>query len=84
MGDVTKNSTSKIQFTLTAFDPTPTDGTTNLGRNYEISLDGKMARESTEKAVYATSLPKLVLDKKVTDLTKEKPIALDKNQIQLL
>ncbi|SOB44618.1 lectin-like domain-containing protein [Latilactobacillus sakei] len=80
MGDVTKNSTSKIQFTLTAFDPTPTDGTTNLGRNYEISLDGKMARESTEKAVYVTSLPKLVLDKKWTDPTKEKPIALDKNQ----
>lgn len=39
-----------------------------------------MARESTEKAVYVTSIPKLVLDKKWTDPTKEKPIALDKNQ----
>ncbi|XEO93900.1 L-type lectin-domain containing protein [Latilactobacillus sakei] len=80
MGDIAKNSTSKIQFTLTAFDPTPTDGTTNLGRNYKISLDGKMARDSTEKAIYVTSVPKITLDKKWTDPTKEKPIALDKNQ----
>lgn len=61
LGDIQIGKTATTTFTLTAMGPTPTDGTTNLGRYYDISLVGTTASQSTQTTVYVTSVPQLAL-----------------------
>lgn len=81
LGDIQIGKTATSTFTLTAMGPTPTDGTTNLGRHYDISLVGTTASQSTQTTAYVTSVPQLELG---TDWEaakdKAKPVTIKKGQ----
>ncbi|MCT1215539.1 hypothetical protein EFM09_03060 [Latilactobacillus curvatus] len=81
LGDIQIGKTAASTFTLTAMGPTPTDGTTNLGRHYDISLVGTTVSQSTQTTAYVTSVPQLELG---TDWEaakdKAKPVTIKKGQ----
>lgn len=81
LGDIQIGKTAASTFTLTAMGPTPTDGTTNLGRHYDISLVGTTASQSTQTKAYVTSVPQLKLS---TDWEAAKdgakPVTIKKGQ----
>lgn len=79
-GDLVPGGKTVVKMQLTAMDPTPTNGKTNIGQKSMARLDGGTVGQVSTFMTYVTSVPTLTLNGKFLDTSAKNPAMVEKGQ----